>query len=133
MSGLLEEGVEESVGRRRSADEDDDDVEIEALDSLDDEDEDMMDDEDEEAVEGGGGGEAGDVPLGEDENVVAQLMDIREPLFNLRRRLEEKLGGVDLSCHSFWLQDAQMLPDDTTLVEQCVQGEGMVQVNVEIM
>ena len=65
------------------------------------------------------------------EGFVAQLIDIREPLTNLRRALERRMK-VDLRGFNFWLQDSQMLPETTTLVEQCIQGEGLVQINVEI-
>lgn len=94
------------------------DVEIEAMDDEDEDDEDSED--------GGGPTEGMDA-----EGVVAQLIDIREPLTNLRKALERRLG-MDLVAHEFWLQDSQRLPENTTLVEQCVQGEGMVQINVEI-
>ena len=66
-----------------------------------------------------------------DDNVIAQLFDIQEPLINLRNTLERRTG-VDLSDHSFWLQDSQRLKEDSTLVDQCVQGEGLVQINLEI-
>ena len=65
------------------------------------------------------------------QDVIAQLIDIREPLFNLRKMLEKKIK-MNLRQYDFWLQDSQLLPENTTLVEQCVQGEGLVQINVEI-
>ncbi|XP_011307523.1 DNA-binding protein Ets97D isoform X1 [Fopius arisanus] len=70
---------------------------------------------------------------GEDntEGVLMQHMDIREPLSTLRNLLEQRLG-VELIDYSFWLQDAQMLESHKNLVDQCVQGEGLVQVNVQI-
>lgn len=46
---------------------------------------------------------------------------------NLRKALEERLHQ-DLSDYNFWLQNAQTLRPDTTLVDQCIQGEGIVQV-----
>ena len=67
----------------------------------------------------------------EETGVISQLMDIREPLLKLRLILEQKLD-VDLSQYDFWLQDTQMLEESMTLVEQCVQGEGLVQINVEL-
>ena len=67
----------------------------------------------------------------EESGIICQLMDIREPLLKLRSVLEQKLG-CDLSDHDFWLQDQQPLEETMTLVEQCVQGEGLVQINVEI-
>ncbi|XP_015588929.1 DNA-binding protein Ets97D isoform X2 [Cephus cinctus] len=65
------------------------------------------------------------------EGVLMQHMDIREPLSTLRNLLEQRLG-VELLDYSFWLQDAQMLESHKNLVDQCVQGEGLVQVNVQI-
>ena len=65
------------------------------------------------------------------EGVVAHLIDVREPLINLKRGLEKRLGR-DLTDYDFWLQNSQILPENTTLVDHCVQGEGLVQINVEI-
>ena len=48
--------------------------------------------------------------------------DIREPLTNLRRGLEQKLD-MDLSQFDFWLQGMQLLEENTTLLEHCVQEE----------
>ena len=67
----------------------------------------------------------------EETGIISQLMDIREPLLKLRIILEQKLD-VDLSQYDFWLQDTQLLEENMTLVEQCVQGEGLVQINVEL-
>ncbi|XP_046384249.1 DNA-binding protein Ets97D-like [Ischnura elegans] len=67
----------------------------------------------------------------EESGVIMQHMDIREPLSTLRSLLEQRIG-MDLSEYQFWLQDAQMLESHKNLVDQCVQGEGIVQVNVEI-
>ncbi|KAK0166912.1 hypothetical protein PV327_004380 [Microctonus hyperodae] len=70
---------------------------------------------------------------GEDcnEEILMQRMDIREPLSTLRNLLEQRLG-VELTDYSFWLQDAQMLESHKNLVDQCVQGEGLVQIDVQI-
>lgn len=65
------------------------------------------------------------------DGILMQHMDIREPLSRLRCLLEERLGE-DLTDFSFWLQDTQMLECHKNLVDQCVQGEGLVQVNVQI-
>jgi len=67
----------------------------------------------------------------EETGIISQLMDIREPLLKLRLILEQKLD-LDLSQYDFWLQDTQLLEENMTLVEQCVQGEGLVQINVEL-
>ncbi|XP_049883860.1 DNA-binding protein Ets97D [Pectinophora gossypiella] len=65
------------------------------------------------------------------EEVIVQLMDIRTRLSKLRTMLERRLG-VDLSDYTFWLQDAKMLECHKTLVEQCIRGSGVVQVNLQI-
>ncbi|KAF8796213.1 GA-binding protein alpha chain like protein [Argiope bruennichi] len=44
--------------------------------------------------------------------------------------LEEQ--GLDLSDYRFFLQDVQELDATKNLVNQCVQGEGLVQINVNI-
>ncbi|KAL4711196.1 hypothetical protein ACJJTC_019037 [Scirpophaga incertulas] len=65
------------------------------------------------------------------EEVIVQLMDIRTRLSKLRAMLERRLG-TDLTDFTFWLQDAKMLENHKTLVEQCIRGEGIVQVNIQI-
>ncbi|XP_075988868.1 DNA-binding protein Ets97D isoform X1 [Anticarsia gemmatalis] len=65
------------------------------------------------------------------EEVIVQLMDIRTRLSRLRAMLERRLGA-DLSDYTFWLQNAKMLENHKTLVEQCIRGEGVVQVNIQI-
>ncbi|TGZ46377.1 DNA-binding protein Ets97D homolog [Temnothorax longispinosus] len=65
------------------------------------------------------------------DGVLMQHMDIREPLSTLRNLLEDRLS-IDLKNYSFWLQNAQMLESHKNLVDQCVQGEGLVQINVQI-
>lgn len=67
----------------------------------------------------------------EDDDIIIQHMDIRQPLSTLRMLLEQRIG-VDLSDYEFWIQDSQMLESHKNLVDQCVQGEGLVQVNVRI-
>uniref|UniRef100_L7M5P0 Putative dna-binding protein n=1 Tax=Rhipicephalus pulchellus TaxID=72859 RepID=L7M5P0_RHIPC len=64
--------------------------------------------------------------------VIAQHMDITEPLSTLRTLLEQRIG-LSLQDYSFFLQDTQELNPTKNLVDQCVQGEGLVQVNVEII
>lgn len=64
-------------------------------------------------------------------SVIMQHMDIREPLSKLKKLLENRLG-VELPGYVFYLQGAQLLELHKNLVDQCVQGEGLVQVNVEI-
>ncbi|XP_072382201.1 uncharacterized protein [Diabrotica undecimpunctata] len=62
---------------------------------------------------------------------IMQHMDIREPLSKLKKLIENRLG-ISLQGYAFSLQDVQILDDNKNLVEQCVQGEGLVQVNVQI-
>ncbi|XP_038219936.1 DNA-binding protein Ets97D [Zerene cesonia] len=65
------------------------------------------------------------------EEVIVQLMDIRTRLSQLRTMLEKRLN-TDLSDYNFWLQDAKLLENHKTLVEQCIRGSGVVQVNIQI-
>lgn len=66
-----------------------------------------------------------------DSSCIMQHMDIREPLSKLKRLLEQRLG-VQLPGYVFYLQDTKMLEGHKNLVDQCVQGEGLVQINVQI-
>ncbi|KAJ3653088.1 hypothetical protein Zmor_019005 [Zophobas morio] len=63
--------------------------------------------------------------------LIMQHMDIQEPLSKLRQLLEQRLG-LSLEEYSFYLQGAQMLENNKNLVEQCVQGQGLVQINVQL-
>lgn len=65
------------------------------------------------------------------QNIVVQHMEITEPLTTLRELLEARLS-CSLAQHEFYLQDSLLLDPTKNLVEQCVQGEGMVQINVEV-
>ncbi|KAK6172275.1 GA-binding protein alpha chain isoform X2 [Patella vulgata] len=65
------------------------------------------------------------------QNLIIQHMDIAEPLMTLKRLLEVRLQ-CSLADHEFYLQDSVPLDQDKSLVEQCVQGEGMVQINLEV-
>ncbi|XP_065372302.1 DNA-binding protein Ets97D [Calliphora vicina] len=65
------------------------------------------------------------------DNEIIMHMDIREPLRTLQKLLEKKVG-LSLEGYEFWLQDAQELEPHKNLVDQCVKGEGLVQINVEI-
>lgn len=67
----------------------------------------------------------------EPDDIIILHMDIREPLSSLKTLLEQKTG-VELKKYSFWLQDAQILEPHKNLVDQCVKGEGLVQINVQI-
>jgi len=65
------------------------------------------------------------------QNLIIQHMDIAEPLATLKRLLEIRLQ-CSLAEHQFYLQDSIELDSDKSLVDQCVQGEGMVQINLEV-
>lgn len=68
---------------------------------------------------------------GQCQPVVIQHMDISQPLSTLRRLLEAQLN-ISLADHEFWLQDSIKLDACKNLTSQCIQGCGLVQVNVEI-
>ena len=88
---------------------------------------------------------------GDDGEFVSQLIDIREPLINLRSSLEKRMvssmsmlfalfqstnlflsQGQNLRGYQFTLQDTQMLSDEMTLAEQCIQSEGLVQIKMMV-
>ncbi|CAL1272278.1 unnamed protein product [Larinioides sclopetarius] len=64
-------------------------------------------------------------------DTIIEYMDITKPLNTLRSLLEQRTG-TDLSDYRFFLQDVQELDATKNLVNQCVQGEGLVQINVNI-
>lgn len=65
------------------------------------------------------------------QNLIIQHMDIAEPLSTLKQLLELRLQ-CSLADHQFYLQDSIPLDTRKSLVDQCVQGEGMVQINLEV-
>lgn len=69
---------------------------------------------------------------GDVDDIIVLHMDIRHPLSTLRTILEQRVG-VPLKEYEFWLQNAQMLECHKNLVDQCVQGEGIVQINVQVI
>ncbi|XP_076457817.1 GA-binding protein alpha chain-like isoform X2 [Babylonia areolata] len=73
----------------------------------------------------------GQQPAPQYQNLIIQHMDIAEPLSTLKALLESRLQ-CSLADHQFFLQENIQLNSDKSLVEQCVQGEGMVQVNLEV-
>lgn len=99
-------------------------------------------------------GENDDQPCDEDDDdeddIIILHIDIREPIKRLKKLLEQKIA-VNLTKYEFWLQDAQIvrmdigwkgqeilivfplqLEPDKNLVDQCVKGEGLVQINVQV-
>lgn len=86
----------------------------------------------------------------DDDDVIILHIDIREPIKQLRTLLEQRIG-INLSRYEFWLQDAQavsilaqnnesflwlqldfQLEPHKNLVDQCVKGEGLVQINAQV-
>lgn len=65
------------------------------------------------------------------QNLIIQHMDIAEPLSTLKQLLELRLQ-CSLAEHQFFLQDSIPLDTDKSLVDQCVHGDGMVQINLEV-
>lgn len=64
--------------------------------------------------------------------IICVYMDIQLPIETLKVLLQEKTKK-DLSDYEVWLQNVQMLEPFKTLVDQCVKGEGLVQVNAQIL
>ncbi|KAG1689532.1 DNA-binding protein Ets97D [Nymphon striatum] len=65
-------------------------------------------------------------------NVIAVQMNIKDSLSSLKELLEQKLQ-ISLAEFEFWLQDNHKLDANRNLVDQCVQGDGLVQVNVALI
>uniref|UniRef100_A0A182P3G6 ETS domain-containing protein n=1 Tax=Anopheles epiroticus TaxID=199890 RepID=A0A182P3G6_9DIPT len=73
-----------------------------------------------------------DLFLGDDDDdVIVVHMDLRENLSTLRGLVERRIG-FPLKHYEFWLQGSTMLESHKNLVDQCVQGEGLVQINVQV-
>ncbi|XP_053661516.1 DNA-binding protein Ets97D [Anopheles marshallii] len=73
-----------------------------------------------------------DLFLGDDDDdVIVVHMDLRENLSTLRGLVERRIG-LSLRHYEFWLQGSTMLESHKNLVDQCVQGEGLVQINVQV-
>lgn len=73
----------------------------------------------------------GDEDDDDEDDIIILHIDIREPIKRLKKLLEQKIA-VNLAKYEFWLQDAQILEPDKNLVDQCVKGEGLVQINVQV-
>uniref|UniRef100_A0A182MBA9 ETS domain-containing protein n=1 Tax=Anopheles culicifacies TaxID=139723 RepID=A0A182MBA9_9DIPT len=67
----------------------------------------------------------------DDDDVIMVHMDLRENLSTLRGLVERRIG-LSLRHYEFWLQGSTMLESHKNLVDQCVQGEGLVQINVQV-
>lgn len=68
----------------------------------------------------------------DESEIICVYMDIQLPIETLKVLLQEKTKK-DLTGYEVWLQNVQMLEPFKTLVDQCVKGEGLVQVNAQIL
>lgn len=68
----------------------------------------------------------------DDCEIIRVHMDIQLPIETLKVLLQEKTKK-DLSDYDVWIQNVEMLEPFKTLVDQCVKGEGSVQVNAQIL
>lgn len=68
----------------------------------------------------------------EESEIIYVYMDIQSPIETLKVLLQQKTKK-NLSNYEVWLQNVQMLEPFKTLVDQCVKGEGLVQVNAQIL
>ncbi|XP_039290522.1 DNA-binding protein Ets97D isoform X6 [Nilaparvata lugens] len=64
-------------------------------------------------------------------DILTQFMDIQDPVSSLKSALEGRLH-VELTDCSYWLQGNTRLDPDKNIVDQCVHGEGMVQINYQV-
>lgn len=65
-------------------------------------------------------------------NIITQMMDIAEPMANLRTMLEQRLQ-CNLSEHEIYLQNSAQLDATKSLLEQGVSAEGVVQFSVQVI
>lgn len=65
------------------------------------------------------------------DDIIFVYMDIRDPIKTLKTLLEQKTG-MNLLKYEVWLQNLQMLESHKNLVDQCVKGEGLVQINAQV-
>ncbi|XP_031640691.1 DNA-binding protein Ets97D-like [Contarinia nasturtii] len=68
----------------------------------------------------------------DESEIICIYMDIQLPIETLKVLLQEKTKK-NLTNYEVWLQNVQMLEPFKTLVDQCVKGEGLVQVNAQIL
>lgn len=68
---------------------------------------------------------------GDADDMIFVYMDIRDPIKTLKTLLEQKTG-INLFKYEVWLQNLQMLEPHKNLVDQCVKGEGLVQINAQV-
>jgi GA-binding protein transcription factor alpha len=63
--------------------------------------------------------------------VTVQFFDLEDPLSRFKKLLEE-LWQVSLADYSVWLQDTQQLDENKNLIEHCINGEGKVQIKLQL-
>lgn len=68
----------------------------------------------------------------DEDDIIFVYMDIQSPIQTLKILLQQKVQR-NLEKLEVWLQNVQMLEPHKTLVDQCVKGEGLVQVNAQIL
>lgn len=68
---------------------------------------------------------------GEEDDIIFVYMDIRNPIKTLKTLLEEKVN-MNLLKYDVYLQNVQLLEPHKNLVDQCVKGEGLVQINAQV-
>lgn len=68
---------------------------------------------------------------GDDDDIIFVYMDIRNPIKTLKTLLEEKVN-MSLLKYDVYLQNVQLLEPHKNLVDQCVKGEGLVQINAQV-
>lgn len=67
-----------------------------------------------------------------DENgVIVQFFDLKDPLSRFKSLLEQ-LWHISLTDYSIWLQGTQQLDEDKSLIQHGVEGEGKVQIKLQI-
>ena len=57
---------------------------------------------------------------------------IKSAIESYTEKRQKALREISVSTPSFWLQEQQMLGDEMSLADQCIQSEGLVQIKVEI-
>ncbi|XP_065207301.1 DNA-binding protein Ets97D [Planococcus citri] len=64
-------------------------------------------------------------------DIIVQFFDLHDPLSRFKILLEQ-LWRVSLSDYSIWLQDSTQLDEDKSLIQHGVEGEGKVQIKLQI-
>lgn len=67
----------------------------------------------------------------DEDDIIYVYMDIRNPIKTLKTLLEEKVN-MNLLKYDVYLQNVQLLEPHKNLVDQCVKGEGLVQINAQV-